>query len=176
MATVKKPIKKAQNGIVKDNTSVGTTKNFSKDVSGDKILTAKKNRNYESSLKDKAAQKRKEATSADIASIQYIMNDGNLDRSEIADKIAAKRRNSADSLENVAKKNKIKPKYKPVLKNGGSVKAKDGKWMQKAAASIKKRGTKGVCTGAKFGGPTCKPGSKRYALAKTFKSVAKKKK
>ena len=62
------------------------------------------------------------------------------------------------------------------LKSGGIVKAKDGKWMQKAAASIKKRGTKGVCTGAKFGGPTCKPGSKRYALAKTFKSVAKKKK
>jgi hypothetical protein len=64
----------------------------------------------------------------------------------------------------------------PKQKNGGSVKAKDGKWMQKAAASIKKRGTKGVCTGAKFGGPTCKPGSKRYTLAKTFKSVAKKKK
>ena len=55
-------------------------------------------------------------------------------------------------------------------------KAKDGKWMQKAAASIKKRGTKGVCTGAKFGGPTCKPGTKRYSLAKTFKSIAKKKK
>jgi hypothetical protein len=62
-------------------------------------------------------------------------------------------------------------------KNGGSVaKAKDGMWMQKVSASIKKRGTKGVCTGAKFGGPTCKPGSKRYTLAKTFKSVAKKKK
>jgi len=55
-------------------------------------------------------------------------------------------------------------------------KAKDGKWIQSATASIKKRGTKGVCTGAKFGGPTCKPGSKRYALAKTFKSIAKKKK
>lgn len=68
---------------------------------------------------------------------------------------------------------KDKPKKK--LKAGGSI-AKDGKWMQKAAASIKKRGTKGVCTGAKFGGPTCKPGSKRYTLAKTFKSVAKKKK
>lgn len=54
--------------------------------------------------------------------------------------------------------------------------ATDKKWMQKAAASIKKRGTKGVCTGSKFGGPTCKPGSKRYALAKTFKSIAKKKK
>jgi len=66
-----------------------------------------------------------------------------------------------------------RPKKK--LKSGGSV-AKDGKWMQKVSASIKRRGTKGVCTGAKFGGPTCKPGSKRYALAKTFKSIAKKKK
>jgi hypothetical protein len=59
-------------------------------------------------------------------------------------------------------------------KNGGKItKAKDGKWMQKASASIKRRGTKGVCTGAKFGGPTCKPGSKRYTLAKTFKKIAK---
>lgn len=49
-------------------------------------------------------------------------------------------------------------------------------WMQKANASIKKRGTKGVCTGDKFGGPTCKPGTKRYNLAKTFKKIAKKKK
>ena len=55
-------------------------------------------------------------------------------------------------------------------------KAKDGKWIQKATASIKRRGTKGVCTGAKFGGPTCKPGSKRYNLAKVFKGMAKKKK
>jgi hypothetical protein len=64
----------------------------------------------------------------------------------------------------------------PRMRGSLPVKAKDGKWMQKAAASIKKRGTAGVCTGSKFGGPTCKPGSKRYALAKTFKSVAKKKK
>ena len=55
-------------------------------------------------------------------------------------------------------------------------KAKDGKWIQKATASIKKRGTEGVCTGKKFGGPTCKPGSKRYNLAKVFKGMAKKKK
>ena len=54
--------------------------------------------------------------------------------------------------------------------------ATDKKWIQSATASIKRRGTKGVCTGAKFGGPTCKPGSKRYTLAKTFKSIAKKKK
>lgn len=69
------------------------------------------------------------------------------------------------------------PIKKKKAKSGATVsKAKDGKWIQKATASIKRRGTKGVCTGAKFGGPTCKPGSKRYNLAKTFKSIAKKKK
>ena len=52
--------------------------------------------------------------------------------------------------------------------------AKDKKWIQKATASIKKRGTEGVCTGKKFGGPGCPPGSKRYNLAKTFKKMAKK--
>jgi len=51
---------------------------------------------------------------------------------------------------------------------------KGGKWIQKATASIKRRGTEGVCTGSKFGGPTCPPGSKRYNLAKTFKAMAKK--
>ncbi len=51
-------------------------------------------------------------------------------------------------------------------------KAKDGKWMQKAAASIKKRGTAGKCT------PITKPGctGKAKALAKTFKAIAKKNK
>jgi hypothetical protein len=55
-------------------------------------------------------------------------------------------------------------------KNGGKVaKAKDGKWMQKAAASIKRRGTAGKCT------PITKPGctGKAKALAKTFKKIAK---
>ena len=52
----------------------------------------------------------------------------------------------------------------------------DGNWIQKATASIKERGTEGVCTGDKFGGPTCPPGSKRYNLAKTFKKMAKKRK
>ena len=50
------------------------------------------------------------------------------------------------------------------------------KWIQKATASIKRRGTEGVCTGDKFGGPSCRPGTKRYNLAKTFKKMAKKKK
>jgi len=51
--------------------------------------------------------------------------------------------------------------------------AKDGKWIQKATASIKRRGTEGVCTGSKFGSSSCPPGSKRYNLAKTFKKMAK---
>ena len=55
--------------------------------------------------------------------------------------------------------------------------AKGGKakknWIQGVNKSIKKRGTKGVCTGKKFGGPTCRPGTKRYNLAKTFKKMAR---
>ena len=54
------------------------------------------------------------------------------------------------------------------MKNGGSV-AKDGKWIQKATASIKRRGTEGKCT------PITKPGctGKARTLAKTFKKIAK---
>lgn len=51
--------------------------------------------------------------------------------------------------------------------------AKKG-WIQKATASIKRRGTEGVCTGSKFGSASCPPGSKRYNLAKTFRAMAKK--
>ena len=56
--------------------------------------------------------------------------------------------------------------------SGGRVAAKDGNWIQKATASIKKRGTKGKCT------PITKPGctGRAKALAKTFKKMAKKRK
>jgi hypothetical protein len=47
-------------------------------------------------------------------------------------------------------------------------------WISGVRASIKRRGTEGVCTGAKFGSESCPPGSKRYNLAKTFKAMAKK--
>ena len=63
------------------------------------------------------------------------------------------------------------------MAKGGRVGLKAGgndKWIQEAAASIKQRGTKGVCTGKKFGSKTCPPGSKRYNLAKTFKKMARK--
>ena len=57
-----------------------------------------------------------------------------------------------------------------VYASGGRVAAKDGKWIQKATASIKKRGTEGKCT------PITKKGctGRAKALAKTFKKMAKK--
>ena len=60
------------------------------------------------------------------------------------------------------------------MQEGGYLdEAGDGKWIQKATASIKRRGTEGVCTGSKFGSSSCPPGSKRYNLAKTFRKMAK---
>ena len=62
-----------------------------------------------------------------------------------------------------------------VYKEGGRIgfkKGGDTNWIQKATASIKKRGTKGKCT------PITKPGctGRAKALAKTFKKMAKKRK
>ena len=55
------------------------------------------------------------------------------------------------------------------MKKGGKA---DKNWIQKATASIKKRGTKGKCT------PITKPGctGRAKALAKTFKKMAAKRK
>jgi len=57
-------------------------------------------------------------------------------------------------------------------KTGGRVGAKDGQWIQKATASIKRRGTKGKCT------PITKPGctGRAKALAKTFKKMGRERK
>jgi len=60
-------------------------------------------------------------------------------------------------------------------RDGGRIglkKGSNGKWMQKASASIKKRGTEGKCT------PMTKPGctGKALALAKTFHKIAAKRK
>ena len=46
--------------------------------------------------------------------------------------------------------------------------AKDDKWIQEATKNMRKDKP---CTGKKFGGPTCPPGSKRYNLAKTFRKM-----
>jgi len=62
--------------------------------------------------------------------------------------------------------------YNEASERSKKPKAKDGKWIQKATASIKKRGTEGKCT------PITKPGctGKAKALAKTFKKIAAKRK
>ena len=57
--------------------------------------------------------------------------------------------------------------------NDKMLKYKKGGWIQKATTSIKRRGTEGVCSGKNFGGPSCKPGSRRYNLALTFRKMAK---
>lgn len=46
-----------------------------------------------------------------------------------------------------------------------------GHWIQDATKNMR---TDKPCTGSKFGGPDCPPGSKRYNLAKTFRAMAKK--
>ena len=51
--------------------------------------------------------------------------------------------------------------------------AKKGGWIQDAVKGMRKDKP---CTGKKFGGASCPPGSKRYNLAKTFKKMAKKRK
>ena len=56
---------------------------------------------------------------------------------------------------------------------GGRVAAKEGRWIQKAVKGMRKDKP---CTGKKFGGPTCPPGSKRYNLAKTFKKMGRERK
>jgi hypothetical protein len=49
--------------------------------------------------------------------------------------------------------------------------AKSGGWIQEATKGMRKDKP---CTGKKFGSKTCPKGSRRYNLAKTFKSMARK--
>jgi len=52
---------------------------------------------------------------------------------------------------------------------------KKNNWIQAAFKSIKSRGTEGVCSGSKFGGPSCPSGTRRYNMAKTMRALNKKK-
>ena len=78
---------------------------------------------------------------------------------------AAGKRKISRFLQRHADKSK---KIQPFAKGGKA----DKKWIQKATASIKRRGTKGKCT------PITKKGctGRAKALAKTFKKMAKKRK
>lgn len=58
----------------------------------------------------------------------------------------------------------------PCMECGGNMK-NGGQWIQNATKNMRKDHP---CTGSKFGGKDCPPGSKRYNLAKTFRAMAKK--
>ena len=69
----------------------------------------------------------------------------------------------------------LKARVKDKKADGGRIEFKKGgkadkKWIQKATKGMRKDKP---CTGKKFGGASCPPGSKRYNLAKTFKKMGK---
>lgn len=49
-------------------------------------------------------------------------------------------------------------------------------FIQDVFTRAKKKGTLGKCTGDKFGGPSCPPGSKQYNFAKSLRKMAAAKK
>ena len=49
--------------------------------------------------------------------------------------------------------------------------AKDDKWIQKAFKKIDASGTKGKCTGKKYGSESCPEGSKAYNMAKNLRKI-----
>jgi len=50
---------------------------------------------------------------------------------------------------------------------------KKREWIQSAFREVKKAGTEGVCSGKKFGSSSCRPGTKRYVMAKTLRKINK---
>jgi hypothetical protein len=111
------------------------------------------------------------------AKLKYYSPDGNyktkITKKYGEDEKVKETRTLKGVLRGVNKPSVIKeePKAEPKLyqaKKGG---ATDKKWIQKATASIKRRGTEGKCT------PITKPGctGRAKALAKTFKKMAKNK-
>ena len=63
-------------------------------------------------------------------------------------------------------------KVRKGYKSGGNG---DDKWIQEAFTEIKSKGTEGKCTGKKYGSKSCPPGSKAYNMAKTLRSMNRKK-
>lgn len=179
MATVKKPIKKAQREVAVDNTRVAKKSDVSKLLKYEKV--AKRNAKIDKELnKPYTAVAVRDRGGLPGDSIRYFPGKRSYLGIPYTRDMGLKgiAQVSAKDLREVSKDKKSARTYQDTTrvkanfeknKNGGSVKAKDGKWMQKAAASIKKRGTAGKCT------PITKPGctGKAKALAKTFKKIAK---
>jgi hypothetical protein len=190
MPVVKKPVKKevntkVVNTKVVDKTSTGPKRNVARDIAADKFAKNNKDRLTKSELDALSHQKRGmgEISNSYVKKSGSIMNDVGylsqkqssqlkqyMNKASLPKKIYEALPNvgrvlgDGNSAADIPKNSKLRNQ-----RNGGTVKAKDGKWMQKAAASIKRRGTEGKCT------PITKPGctGKAKALAKTFKKIAK---
>ena len=141
-------IKKAQSGVKVDKTSVAKSK----------VKSTIRNKPTYSGINSNATKK--DSTEYKKG---YDFGVESPKNSELYRGLSSNKNWNAGNEEGVSDK---RPKKK--LKSGGSI-AKDGKWMQKVSASIKRRGTEGKCT------PITKPGctGKAKTLAKTFKKIAK---
>jgi len=196
MAIAKRSIKKANNGDtikvampkvlsavdnIKEQTRLRQNlTDFRKKV-GSKPLTPQLLREKDSLtglLKNFSTNQRVQATGltpAQLAANDQKLKEKNARKPDVVDDSCEKRGlpTSGGGCSGSARKNAKRLKDERNRKNGGTIaKAKNGMWMQKAAASIKKRGTAGKCT------PITKPGctGKAKTLAKTFKKIAKKNK
>lgn len=151
MATIKKPIKKAQNGAVaKDKTSVNKSK-----LKG----FIKKSPTY------KYADAVTTPTKKDSAEYKKGFDYG---KNKPKNTLQGIFESPAWSVGNLEGRNDKRPLKKVSLKKGGTVKAKDGKWIQKAINPAHK----GYCTPETKA--TCTP--RRKALAHTLRKIAKSKK
>jgi len=193
MATAKRSIKKANNGDtikvampkvlsavdkIKEQTRLRQNlTDFRKKV-GSTPLTPQLLREKDSLtglLKNFTLNERVKATGltpAQLAANDQKLKEKNARKPDVVDESCKLRGlpTSGEGCSGSARKNAKRLKDERNRKNGGTIaKAKNGMWMQKAAASIKKRGTAGKCT------PITKPGctGRAKALAKTFKKIAK---
>lgn len=148
---------------------------YKSDISayGDSIMMNRKNLSKEELLKQYAEGKKYGLKQKDSPNEEVLRGMGNSTQGcSGSERASARRLTRERNRKNGGKVKKAQSGTK-VAKTGSEVpKAKDGKWMQKAAASIKARGTKGKCT------PITKPGctGKAKSLALTFKKIAKNKK
>jgi len=148
MATIKKPIKKAQVGVKVDKTSVAKSK-----VRG----TIKNEPTYNRMLSSNTTKK-------DSIDYKKGYDFGKKQPKNNLQDLVESPTWSAGNAEGATDKRPVK---KLSMKSGGKVKAKDGKWIQKAINPKHK----GFCTPQTK--KTCTP--KRKALAQTLRKISKKK-
>jgi len=176
MATVKRPIKKAQVGVyqpMNKNTKVKIRSedgNYKLKLKGDKLVERRTLKGFFSGAPRAEGKMDLNADNVELfKSLKSINNSNSSNTFTTKPNNPSSNNGKVENLHNTPTKKKKKKFEFLTMKNGGSVKAKDGKWIQKATASIKRRGTAGKCT------PITKPGctGKAKALAKTFKKIAK---